>query len=187
MADMPLVAVLAAGRGMRFGGDKLEADCAGKPLGRWVIEAVEGAGLAPGLIVTGPQGVSFAPEWRVLTNAHPETGLGPSLALAAHAALAEGAESLLIVLADMPLLAPEYLRRLAGVSAPAATLHPDGRPGVPALLDRKLMQRALSLDGDRGAGPLLAGATLLEAPTGTLSDVDRPDDLARAADQLAAR
>ena len=44
----PAVAVLAAGLGTRFGGGKLEAMCAGRPLGRWAIEAVEAAGLGPG-------------------------------------------------------------------------------------------------------------------------------------------
>lgn len=63
----PLAAVLAAGRGVRFGGGKLEAICGGKPLGRWAVEAAETA-LSPGLIVTGPEGVSFAPGWAVLTN-----------------------------------------------------------------------------------------------------------------------
>ena len=55
----PAVAVLAAGLGTRFGGNKLEAICAGKPLGRWAIEAVEAAGLGPGIVVTGAEGVSF--------------------------------------------------------------------------------------------------------------------------------
>ena len=40
----PYVALLAAGRGTRFGGNKLETACAGKPLGRWAIEAIEEAG-----------------------------------------------------------------------------------------------------------------------------------------------
>ena len=40
----PHVAVLAAGRGKRFGGGKLEATCAGKPLGRWVLDAVRKRG-----------------------------------------------------------------------------------------------------------------------------------------------
>ena len=48
----PLVAVLAAGRGTRFGGGKLEAMCAGRPLGRWILDAVVEAGLVRGVIVT---------------------------------------------------------------------------------------------------------------------------------------
>ena len=174
----PHVAVLAAGRSERFGGGKLEAICAGKPLGRWALDAVAEAGLGPGTIVSGPEGLSFAGDWQRLVNPEPETGLGSSLALAARAALDLGADALLVLLADMPLVAPAYLRQLAGAPAPAATRHPDGRPGVPALLDRALMERAVSLTGDRGAGPLLVRATLLDPPAGTLRDVDRRGDLA---------
>lgn len=182
MADLH-VAVLAAGRGTRFGGGKLEAQCAGKPLGRWALDAVEAAGLAPGTVVAGPEGVSFARGWAVLTNPAPEAGLGSSLALAALAALDGGAPALLVLLADMPLVEPGYLRRLASAPAPAATRQPDGRGGVPALLDRALLEQAVLLTGDRGAGPLLAGATLLDAAPGTLRDVDTVDDL-RAAERL---
>ena len=57
MASVPRVAVLAAGSATRFGGGKLEAICAGKPLGRWVLDAAEAAGLQPGTIVAGPDGV----------------------------------------------------------------------------------------------------------------------------------
>jgi len=176
--DRPAVAVLAAGRGTRFGGGKLEAMCAGKPLGRWAIDAVEGAGLGPGTIVTGPEGVTFAGSWTVLVNPAPEAGLGSSLALAASAALDAGAGSMLVLLADMPLVAAAYLRRLALARAPAATRHPDGHGGVPGLLDRALMRRAARLSGDRGSGPLLIGATLFDPPAGMLRDIDTPDDLA---------
>src|SRR5690606_25378401 len=99
MADLPLVAVLAAGLGTRFGSGKLEAECAGKPLGRWPVEAVEAVGLGPGVIVTGPDGVSFAPGWKALANLRPEAGLGSSLALAARHALAQDAAALLVLLA----------------------------------------------------------------------------------------
>jgi molybdenum cofactor cytidylyltransferase len=173
----PLVAVLAAGRSTRFGGNKLEAECAGKPLGRWAVEAVEAAGLAPGLIVTGPEGVSFAEGWTGLVNPQPERGLGSSLALAARAAIERGEESLLVLLADMPLVTAGYLRDLARSPAPAATRQADGRPGVPALLDRALLEAAASLAGDRGAGPLLANAALHDPPAGMLRDVDTPADL----------
>jgi len=179
MADQPLVAVLAAGRGRRFGGGKLEAICAGKPVGRWALDAVAEAGFEPGLIVTGPRGVSFAADWTVLVNPRPERGLGSSLALAAQAALDGGAPALLVLLADMPLVTPGYLRELAATPPPAATRQPDGHAGVPALLDRALLARAAELSGDRGAGPVLAEATLLEPPPGMLADVDESADVAR--------
>jgi molybdenum cofactor cytidylyltransferase len=185
MAEPPLVAVLAAGRATRFGGGKLEADCAGKPVGRWVLDTVAEAGLGPGLVVTGPEGMSFAGEWRTLVNPEPGEGLGSSLALAARAARDADAATLLILLADMPLVTADHLRRLVSRTAPAATRHPDGRPGVPALLDLPLIERAASLTGDRGAGPLLAGATVLDAPPGMLRDVDTIEDLVEVVRVLA--
>lgn len=187
MAEAPLVAVLAAGRATRFGGGKLEAICAGKPLGRWAIEAVEAAGLGPGVIVTAPEGASFADGWTRLENRQPENGLGSSLAIAAQHALNEGASALLVLLADMPLLTPEFLHVLADAPAPAATRQPDGHAGVPALLDRSLIEQALRLTGDRGAGPLLHEAPLIDAPPGTLLDVDRAADLAEIERQLLER
>ena len=181
------VAVLAAGLGTRFGGDKLDAPCAGKPLGRWALDAATGAGLKPGLLVTGPDGVGFGQGWTTLINPQPEIGLGSSLALAASLALASGKDALLVLLADMPLVTGAYLRRLAGHRAPAATRQPDGHAGVPALLDGRLIAAAAQLTGDRGAGPLLRGAALLEPPRGMLRDVDTPEDLAEVERQLLAR
>jgi CTP:molybdopterin cytidylyltransferase MocA len=178
MGERPHVAVLAAGRGTRFGGNKLEAPCAGKPLGRWVIDAVAAAGLGPGMIVTGPDGASFAEGWTGLVNPQPERGLASSLALAARAALDARASALLVLLADMPLVAPGYLRELAATPAPAATRQPDGHAGVPALLDRVLLERVAELSSDSGAGALLGEAVLLDPPPGMLHDVDAPADLA---------
>ncbi|HEU4651477.1 MAG TPA: nucleotidyltransferase family protein [Croceibacterium sp.] len=181
----PAVAVLAAGRGTRFGGNKLEAMCAGKPLGRWVLDAAEDARLGPGLIVTDPMGVTFAEDWTVLVNPHPERGLASSLALAAQRALDDGAPALLVLLADMPLVTPDYLRRLAAAAAPAATRQLDGHAGVPALLDRALLEKALELDGDRGAASLLADASPLDPPHGMLRDVDTQEDLANVERSLS--
>jgi CTP:molybdopterin cytidylyltransferase MocA len=179
--DHPLVAVLAAGRATRFGGGKLEALCAGKPLARWALDAVAEAGLPPGTLVTGPDSGLMAEGWEYLINPDPAQGLGSSLALAARRALELGVPTMLVLLADMPLLSPAYLRLVAAAPAPAATRQADGRPGVPALLDRALLQRATALTGDRGAGPLLADVRLLDAPRGTLFDVDTREDLAAAA------
>lgn len=181
------VAVLAAGLGTRFGGGKLDVSCAGKPLGRWALDAVAGAGLKPGLLVTGRDGVDFGHDWTTLINAQPEVGLGGSLALAAGVALANGNGALLVLLADMPLVSSAYVRRLAGRRAPAATRQPDGRAGVPALLDGPLIAEAAELTGDRGAAPLLRRAALLDPPPGMLQDVDTPEDLVEVERQLLAR
>jgi molybdenum cofactor cytidylyltransferase len=182
----PLVAMLAAGRSTRFGGIKLEAPCAGKPLGRWAVEAAESAGLKPGVIVTGPERVSFARGWTRLTNPHPEQGLGTSLAIAAQHALDEGAETMIVMLADMPLVIPALLKVLAEAPAPMAFLYPRGGPGVPALLDRRLITAAASLTGDRGLGPMLRDVPALPAGT-MLFDVDTPGDLAEAERRLLGR
>jgi len=180
--------VLAAGLGIRFGADKLETRCAGKPLGRWAIEAAEASGLGrPGLIVFSGEWTSYAEGWTHLINTAPHEGMGHSLAGAAYFALQGGAHKLLVLLGDMPLVTPDYLRALATAPAPAATRYPDGHAGVPALLDRALMEQACSLKGDHGAGALLKGATLLDPPPGMLRDVDTPADLAEVERQLLAR
>ncbi|MEO5706455.1 MAG: NTP transferase domain-containing protein [Alteraurantiacibacter sp.] len=184
----PLVAVLAAGAASRFGGGKLDADLAGKPVGQWVVDAVAAAGLAPGLIVVSPQVTRFAAAsgWPLLTNIRPSDGLGTSLALAASAALGQG-RALLVVLADMPLVSPRHLAELAANRC-AATLYPDGKAGVPALVDLAMLPALAELTGGEGAGPLLAARSDLvrvPAPPAMLLDIDRPADLARAA-ELAA-
>ena len=80
-----------------------------------------------------------------------------------------------------------YLRELASRTAPAATRYPDGHAGVPALLDRTLIEKAASLTGERGAGPLLRGASFLDPPPGMLRDVDTTEDLAEAERELLLR
>jgi CTP:molybdopterin cytidylyltransferase MocA len=184
--SQPLVAVLAAGRASRFGGGKLDAACAGKPVGQWVLDAVATAQLAPGVIVTGPQVPAFAHAaggWSLLENPDPARGLGSSLALAAAAALAQ-ARALLVLLADMPLLSAGYLARLAAIPGPAATSYPDGAIGVPARIPPAMLADFTDLAGAGGGARLLrdlAGLQVLEPEEIMLLDVDRPADLQRAA------
>ncbi len=195
MADRPAVAVavLAAGRGSRFGGDKLDAPCAGKAVGSWVLDAVAESGLPPGLLVLPPRKVGFASaagEWQRRVNPLADRGLGTSLALAARWALEGHASGLIVLLADMPLIDAAYLRRLAAAPPPAASAHPNGRAGVPALLSRPILEQAATFTSDEGAGRLLTGTeglNLLDTPAGMLLDVDTPDDLRRAEEKLLAR
>lgn len=191
MGEPLLVAVLAAGRGSRFGGGKLDAECAGKRLGQWALDAVAAAGLPPGVIVVPPTAPVFAQGsgWDLLANPQAEEGLGTSVAVAAGEARRRGAAGLLVLLADMPLVDPGYLRRLAGAPMPAATRHAGDRAGVPALLGPGQYAALEALTGDRGAAAVLAGypgLSLLDPLPGMLADVDRPEDLAPAISRLRA-
>jgi CTP:molybdopterin cytidylyltransferase MocA len=192
MPEAPIVAVLAAGRASRFGGGKLDAPCAGKPLGRWVLDAVAEAGLPAGIVVTGADGVAFAEasSWELAPNPQADQGLGSSLALSARTALGRGERALLVLLADMPLLDAGFLHKLARSAPPAATRYPDGDPGVPALFGQAQLASLAELHGDRGAAALLNlmdGLRLLEPPAGMLRDVDTPLDLAEVERVLTSR
>lgn len=186
----PLVAVLAAGAGSRFGGGKLDATLAGKHVGKWVLDAVAAAGLPPGVIVVPGHTPDFAAasDWPTLTNVCASDGMGTSIALAASAALGQG-RSLLVLLADMPLVTSTHLAALLAYPT-AATLYPDGKVGVPALVGPDLLPHLAELEGNTGAGPLLArwgGVDRIVAPEAMLLDIDRPEDLARAEAVLTGR
>ena len=183
MGDGLLVAVLAAGSASRFGGGKLDADLGGRPVGRWVLDAVAGAGLAPGAIVVpdAVPGFAAASGWALVANPRAGEGLGTSVAVAAREAARRGAERLLVLLADMPLLDPGHVRALLESAAPAATRYPGDGPGVPVVLPAALFPAMADLAGDRGAAAVLRGradVTLVDPPPGMLADVDRPEDLA---------
>ena len=188
----PLAAVLAAGLARRFGGGKLDTPVAGKPLGQWALDKVLDAGLEPGVIVTGPgapRSAQAATDWQLLTNPVPEDGLGTSVATACRHARDLGRD-LLLLLADMPLVSVAHIQALVRVGGNAATLYPDGRAGVPALIGHEHLDPFCDLAGERGAGPLLArldGLQRLGPPPDMLADVDRPQDLARVERLLQAR
>lgn len=185
------VAVLAAGRASRFGGGKLDAPCAGRPLGRWVLDAVEAAGLPPGVLIVGPDSPAFADDamadgWALITNPAPEEGLGGSVALAASHADCLRAEALVLLLADMPMVGADDISLFLThqpLSQPVAARYPNGRPGVPARFPASMFTTLTSLTGDRGAAALLrdrADLHLLDIPAENLIDVDDADGLANA-------
>lgn len=187
MADRKtLLAVLAAGEASRFGGGKLDAECAGKPLGRWCLDALARANLGPGIVVCGkdtPEFLSRAAGWQVVRVDGEEPALSTSLKTAVRHAIEQRAEALLIILADMPAIGADHLAALAKQSGSAATVYPDGRLGAPAMIARDMFGRLLDLSGDRGAGRAFAAEpdiTRIGANPQTLVDVDTQGDLAKA-------
>ena len=188
--------VLGAGQGSRFGGGKLTAPWGGGVLLDGALAAAFAAP-ARGVIVTWgadaavPQ-VAEAFANRIgagerLTVVHAPlyaNGLSASLR-AGVAALPADSDGAFVFLGDMPRIPQAVLQPLAdavhGGAAAAATTFA-GQRGHPVLFGRALLPRLAELDGDKGAGGLLARLgdqlVLIEAPDdGVLYDVDQRSDL----------
>jgi molybdenum cofactor cytidylyltransferase len=184
--------VLAAGSGSRFGGGKLLASLAGRPILQHVLDTLAEAGLDKVIVVLGrdepevERSIAWRGERRVV-NPDPGRGLASSLQLGT-AAVHSGADAVLIALGDQPLVAVDTIRSLLDaredptrpVVVPA---YADDRGRNPVLLRRAAFGLADEATGDQGLGQILAAhpELVLEIPiAGDNPDVDTPEDLALA-------
>ncbi|WP_296935630.1 nucleotidyltransferase family protein [uncultured Marinobacter sp.] len=116
-----------------------------------------------------------APDWQEGMSASLAAGLG---------SLGPAAKGVFVLVADQPLLDLNALEAFgkAARCVPEQPIAADygGRPGVPAYLPRWLWPLVLDLEGDRGAGRLLAEvrATRVDIP-GVHDDVDTQADWQR--------
>ena len=190
--------ILAAGEAKRFRQSpdetKLVAELDGKPIVRHVAEAALASRAHSVLLVTGHahEQVASALDGLMLEQIHnndPGAGLSASLKLAV-GALPSTARGAVILLGDMPRIAPSLIDRLIDAfdSAPAEPLAVvpvrGGRGGNPALLGRGLFAAVRTLQGDKGARDLIAAAreNILELPVGNSAieiDIDTREDLRR--------
>jgi molybdenum cofactor cytidylyltransferase len=190
--------VLAAGRSTRFGQDRVAtkavADLDGAPLVRRVAGAALASRASPVLVVTGHAGNLIAAalkDYDVRVVDAPDYAAGLSRSLRAGvAAVADDADGAVVLLADMPLIAPALIDTLiaafeAAPNAKAVVPTYAGRRGNPVLLARGLFATVAGLDGDRGAGQILAAIEgVVECPVtdeSIFADVDTPDDLRQLA------
>ena len=174
------VVLLAAGRGKRFGGDKLTVDFRGRPLWEWAAEAAENVGFTEHLLVVGRHSPSANRHgWRRIENPVAERGIGTSIAAGVRALT--DCDRVLVMLADMPLVSPTHLDRLVASQNVAFTRYDDGKAGCPALFPRSVFPLLKSLVGDRGARSLDLRDFELIAPAyeRELADVDVANDLER--------
>lgn len=116
-----------------------------------------------------------APDW--------QNGMSASLA-AGIRSLGPQVKGVFVLVADQPLLDLNALKAFGDAARyvpdqPIAADYGSG-PGVPAYLPRWLWPLVMDLEGDRGAGRLLAEvrATRVEIP-GVHDDVDTPEDWRR--------
>jgi molybdenum cofactor cytidylyltransferase len=188
--------VLAAGRGSRFGGDKLLAPLvtpvpgvpAGTPVG--IASAIHaGQALAEVIVVLRPGDADLAAGMRAaglatIECANADEGMGATLACGV--AAAREADGWVVALADMPWILPSTIASVAAALATGADIVAPayrGKRGHPVGFARRHRDALLATSGDAGARELIATSretiTLLAIDDpGVLRDVDVPGDLA---------
>jgi molybdenum cofactor cytidylyltransferase len=191
--------VLAAGRGERFGGDKLLAPWRGHPL-LWhalagVRSDVDTGVLAGGCVVVPEEAPGLERLARdaglvAVPNRAASSGIGSSIRAGFEwltRSAGDGAAAAAIFLGDQPAVPPDVLGRLIGAwnGGEKPVVRPQysearDQPGHPIVVDRSLWPMGLELTSDAGLGRLLAarGIPVFSVPvTGRNPDVDTPTDL----------
>lgn len=173
-----------------MGGPKaLLRDASGRPAVARGVDVLREGGCPEVTVVVGaaaeqvaalvPDDVEVVPadEWR--------EGMGASLRAALSAPGPGTADAAVVMLADLPDVGPDVLRRLLAAAAPVADALAratyDGRPGHPVLIGRDHWAGvSASAAGDRGARDYLATHRPLLVECGDLAsgrDTDTPADL----------
>jgi CTP:molybdopterin cytidylyltransferase MocA len=197
-AGPPHALVLAAGQGLRFGGDKLHALYRGRPLLSHALDVVaEGCsrqGCDSGHVVIAvddeaAQALSQDAGLTAVLNDAPSLGLSHSLQLGLEAlgelTPTEGG-AVLVFLGDQPLVRLEVAEKVIAAyrSSGSAAVRPryqahSSIPGHPILLDRSIWHLARGLQGDRGLAGLLSASveTVTVDVSGDNPDIDTLADL----------
>jgi molybdenum cofactor cytidylyltransferase len=183
--------VLAAGRGIRFGGAKVLAHHDGTPLVTQVVDRLQSAGLSPLIVTVGDHAdaiaAAVADRGVVLVTVDPAAGMSASIR-AGVAALSRECDALLVALGDQPGIDPTVVQRLVetwerSTSAAVVPVYHDRVPGHPVLFDATLRRRLEALEGDRGARDLLHAlgdrVVWMDVDAPVPVDVDTPADLDR--------
>ncbi|HEX5922531.1 MAG TPA: nucleotidyltransferase family protein [Baekduia sp.] len=188
--------LLAAGAGSRFGSDgapKVLRPFRGWPLLMWPLAALRDGGVERVVVVLGARADEVAEgaelgDVRVARCAEWSEGLSASLRTGVQTAAEDGADAVVIALADQPLLDARAVARVIAARAPsrldALRATYAGVPGHPTLLESSTFDAIKVLTGDAGA------RTLLDDPAmrlglvacdglGRPDDVDTPEALAR--------
>ncbi len=182
--------LLAAGRGERFGGDKLLAllpggECIGAASVRNMLAAVPEV-----VAVVRPDDHALAAALgangaRIVRCANADDGMGASLACAVQAR--PDAQGWLVALADMPWIEPATIARVAdavaGGAIIAAPFH-HGERGHPVGFGNACYAALAALTGDEGAKGVVAAhrdriARIDVDDAGILRDIDTRADLPR--------
>ena len=179
--------LLAGGQSSRFGGAKLIAQLAGQPVACHAATMLAALPFAHRFAVIGPDVPDLAAlGYTAIALDPPSAPQARSVALGVAAAQAAGARAVLIALADMPLVPADHIRALvAGFDGDCIGTNAGGVTMPPTIFGSPHFAALTRLTGDRGGAMRLAGAPLVALDPALALDIDRPEDLARAAAHLA--
>ena len=168
--NLPVVIVLASGRGERFlasggAGSKLQAVLAGKPVLQHTLAAVQASGL----------------PWHLEDSG--QAGMGDSIAAAVRST--PDAAGWLILPGDLPLIQSQTLLLVAAALQAHGVVLPSyrGQRGHPVGFAADCRQALLELRGEQGALGVVRSRAAFELPVadaGCVHDIDTLDDLRRA-------
>lgn len=191
--------LLAAGQSSRMGAtNKLLGTLDGKPLVRWVAEAVLASTAGRLIVVTGHEAEKVTAalsglDAEFVHNPHYTQGMSTSVK-AGFSALPEGTDAALVCLGDMPSITAHMLDVLISAYDPVegrAIVVPvhAGKRGNPILWDHRFFEEMQELEGDKGARGLLAEFAHLvaevDAPDNAVHlDIDTPEMLTNAGGML---
>ena len=178
-------AVLTGGRSTRMGSNKALVELRGRPLAAYPRDALQAAGAAEVVAVGGDPVALTALELAVVADEQPGQGpLGGILT-----ALRWARTPVVVVLAcDLPAVTPAVVRHLVAAcdeDVDAAVPVVDGHPQVVAAAWRRRALASLEAafaSGCRAPRELLSRLRICEVhdlPSGSLDDLDRPDELRR--------
>ena len=158
--------ILAAGGSSRFGQSKQLLPFRGKTLVRAIIDAACEAGCSPVVVVIGSKGEKIYPELRhanvvEVRNAGWQCGIGSSIRSGVQALIdhAPDVEAILLLVCDQPAVNARVIEDLIATRETTkkeivASSYAD-TVGVPALFNRSLFERLLSLVDEAGAKSII--------------------------------
>src|SRR5216110_2282123 len=158
--------ILAAGGSSRFGQPKQLLSFRGKTLVRAIIDAACEAGCSPVVVVIGSKGEKIYPELRhanvvEVRNGSWQRGIGSSIRSGVQALIdhAPEVEAILLLVCDQPAVNARVIEDLIATRETTkkeivASSYAD-TVGVPALFNRSLFERLLSLGDEAGAKSII--------------------------------
>lgn len=184
------VIILAAGRSVRFGENKLLAVVSGKPLYQHTLDRMRAFQAYPQYLVTGYDVIAGAAEKqgiKTISNTEPERGISHSIIMGLEECLKQNPDiqGVLFSVCDQPNLKTATIQRILNAAGmykgQIICAGNPGRPGNPVLWDRAFFDSLRHLSGDNGGRRILSGlresVRYVEAQPEELKDIDQRNDL----------